>query len=396
MWLTGFDVPPLHTMYLDKSLKGHGLMQAIARVNRVYSDKQGGLVVDYFGVSEALREAVSTYTQSGGAGEVVHDQTEALALMKEKYEIVSQLFHGFDWSGYLYGDFEEMQSTVADGVEHILSLEEGKKRLLAQVSALSKAFSLAVPLEDAIAVRDDVAFFQEVRAQIVKYTRTDESFNFEHYDQAIRQIVERAIVPEGVIDIFDAAGIAKPDISILSPEFLQGIQAIPQKNLAVELLRKLLEDEIKTRARKSLVLSRSFTEMLEETLQQYQNRTIDAATVIIEMMQIAEQIKAADRRGEDLGLNEDEFAFYTALAENESAVEVLGNDELAIIARKVLEIVRNNATIDWTEKKSVRANLRRMVKRVLKHYGYPPDKQDRAVELVIQQAELSARELTEN
>ncbi len=393
MWLTGFDVPPLHTMYLDKPLQGHSLMQAIARVNRVYKDKQGGLVVDYLGVGDALREAVRTYTQSGGEGEVVLDQAEALALLLEKYEVVRNLFHGFDWAGYLHGGFGEMQSTVADGVEHVLALPDGKKRLLGQVSALSKAFSLAVPLEGALAIRDDVAFFQEVRAQIVKYGMTDEEHGCQGYDQAIRQIVERAIVPEGVIDIFDAAGIEKPDISILSPEFLQGIQALPQQNLAVELLRKLLADEIKTRAHKSVVLSRSFTEMLEETIHRYQSRTIDAATVIIEMMGIANQITAADRRGEDLGLNEDEYAFYTALAENDSAIEVLGDEQLAVIARKVLEIVRNNTTIDWTEKKSVRANLRRMVKRVLRLYGYPPDKQDRAVELVIQQAELSASEM---
>jgi type I restriction enzyme R subunit len=395
MWLTGFDVPPLHTMYLDKPLHGHSLMQAIARVNRVYKDKQGGLVVDYLGVGEALREAVATYTRSGGEGEVVHDQAEALAVLLEKYEIVSNLFHGFDWSGYLHGDFAEMQSTVADGVEHILALEDGKKRLLHQVSALSKAFSLAVPQEKALEIRDDIAFFQEVRAQVVKFDVTAEQYSRESYDQAIRQIVERAIVPDGVIDIFEAAGIEKPDISILSPEFLQGVQAMPHKNLAVELLRKLLEDEIKTRARKSVVLSQSFTEMLEETIQKYQNRTIDAATVIMEMMAIADQIKAADQRGEDLGLNSDEYAFYTALAENESAIEVLGDDQLAVIARKVLEVVRNNTTIDWTEKKSVRANLRRMVKRVLRHYGYPPDQQARAVELVIQQAELSAGEMME-
>lgn len=395
MWLTGFDIPPLHTMYLDKPLKGHTLMQTIARVNRVYKNKQGGLVVDYLGVGEALREAVSTYTRSGGEGDVVHDQNEALAVLLEKYEIVSHLFHGFDWSGFLHGGFAEMQSAVADGVEHILELDGGKKRLLSQVSALSKAFSLAVPKKEALELRDDIAFFQEVRAQIVKYTHTDEEIGYESYDQAIRQIVERAIVPEGVIDIFEAAGIDKPDISILSPEFLQGIQSMPHKNLAVELLRKLLEDEIKTRARKSLVLSKSFTEMLEETIQKYQNRTIDAATVIIQMMEIADQIKAADQRGEDLGLNSDEYAFYTALAENESAVDVLGDDQLAVIARKVLEVVRNNTTIDWTEKKSVRANLRRMVKRVLRHYGYPPDKQERAVELVIQQAELSAEEMVE-
>ncbi|MBW6466286.1 MAG: type I restriction endonuclease subunit R, partial [Brevefilum sp.] len=395
MWLTGFDVPPLHTMYLDKPLQGHSLMQAIARVNRVYKDKEGGLVVDYLGVGEALREAVRTYTQSGGEGEVVHDQAEALAVLKEKFEIVSNLFHGFDWSGYLHGDFAEIQSTVADGVEHILVLKDGKKRLLSQVSALSKAFSLAVPLPEAFKMRDDIAFFQEVRAQILKYTRTDESYAYESYDQAIRQIVERAIVPEGVIDIFDAAGIEKPDISILSPTFLQGIQAIPQKNLAVELLRKLLKDEIKSRAHRSVVLSESFTKILEETIQLYQNRTIDAATVIMEMMGIADQIKAADQRGEDLGLTQDEYAFYTALAENESAIDVLGDEQLAVIARKVLEVVQNNTSIDWTEKKSVRAHLRRMVKRVLRRYGYPPDKQEQAVALVLQQAELSAHGMVE-
>ena len=393
MWLTGFDVPPLHTMYLDKPLQGHTLMQAIARVNRVYQNKQGGLVVDYLGVGQALREAVSTYTQSGGEGEVVLNQLEALAVLKEKYEIVCQLFHGFEWSGYLHGSFGEMQSTVADGVEHVLALKDGKKRLLKQVSDLSKAFSLAIPLKEALALRDDIAFFQEVRAQIVKYTRTDEAYSFEAFDTAIRQIVERAIVPEGVIDIFNAAGIEKPDISILSPAFLQGAQFVKHPNLMAELLRKLLEDEIKARASKSVVLSRTFSEMLAETIQKYQNRTIDAATVIMEMMEIANQIKAADKRGEDLGLTQDEYAFYTALAENESAVEVLGNEELALIAREVLKIVQRNTTIDWTEKKSVRANLRRMVKRILRKYGYPPDKQDRAVELVIQQAELSAYEM---
>jgi type I restriction enzyme R subunit len=289
-----------------------------------------------------------------------------------------------------------MQSTVADGVEHILAMKDGKKRLVNQVNALSKAFSLAVPLADALAIRDDVAFFQEVRAQIVKYGITDDEHGVESFDQAIRQIVERAIVPEGVIDIFDAAGIEKPDISILSPAFLQGIQSLPQQNLAVELLRKLLADEIKARAHRSVVLSESFSRMLEETIHRYQNRTIDAATVIMEMMGIADQIKAADERGEDLGLTEDEYAFYTALAENESAIKVLGDEQLALIARKVLEVVRKNTSIDWTEKKSVRAHLRRMVKRVLRRYGYPPDKQEQAVELVIQQAELSAQVMVDS
>jgi type I restriction enzyme R subunit len=395
MWLTGFDMPCLNTMYLDKPLEGHTLMQAIARVNRVYKDKQGGHVVDYLGVAEALRKAIGTYTRSGGKGEVAHTQEEAVKVMLEKYEIVCNLFHRFDWSRFKDGTFEQMQDCVADGVAFILGVEEGKKRLLQHVNELSKAFSLAVPHPAAIRIRDDVAFFQEVRAQIVKYTHTDSEFNFETMNTAIKQIVENAIVPRGVIDIFAAVGLEKPDISILSPEFLQGIQAMPQKDLAMELLRKLLNDEIKLREHKNLVLARDFATMLEKTIDQYHKRTIDAVQVIEEMIRIAKELKDADRQGEALGLNPDEFAFYTALADNESAVQVLGDKQLAIIAREVLDIVRKNTSIDWTERESVRANLRRLVKRVLLKWGYPPDKRDKATELVIEQAELSAMEMTE-
>jgi len=395
MWLTGFDMPCLHTMYLDKPLEGHTLMQAIARVNRVYKDKQGGHVVDYLGVAEALRLAVGTYTRSGGKGEVTHTQEEAVKVMREKYEIVCNLFHRFDWSRFKEGSFEQMQDCVADGVAFILQMEDGKKRLLQHVNELSKAFSLAVPHTAALHIRDDVAFFQEVRAQIVKYTHTDSEFNFETMNTAIRQIVERAIVPQGVIDIFAAVGLEKPDISILSSEFLQGVQSMPQKDLAMELLRKLLNDELKLRERKNLVLARDFATMLERTIDQYHKRTIDAVEVIEEMIRIAKELKEADKKGEALGLNPDEFAFYTALADNESAVQVLGDEKLAIISREVLEIVRKNTTIDWTERESVRANLRRLVKRVLLKWGYPPDKRDKATELVIEQAELSAMEMTE-
>ena len=393
MWLTGFDIPCLHTMYLDKPLKGHTLMQTIARVNRVYKDKQGGHIVDYLGVAEALRKAVGEYTRSGGKGEVTHDQAQAVAVLLEKYEILKNMFHRFDMRNFLHGSFAQMQDCVADGVEFVLTLEDGQKRLLKHVTELSKAFSLAVPHPKALAIRDEVSFFQEVRAMLIKISIPEDSGGPYQLDQAIRQIVERAILPEGVIDVFAAVGLKKPDISILSGEFLQGIKDMPHKNLAAELLRKLLNDEIKAHARENLVLSQKFSEMLEATIRNYHQRTIDAVEVIEQMIRIAEELKKAENQGQELGLNTDEYAFYTALSDNESAREVLGDPQLVIIAREVLEIVQKNATIDWTERESVRANLRRLVRRVLRKHGYPPDKQERATELVIEQAELSAKEV---
>lgn len=397
MWLTGFDVPPLHTMYLDKPMKGHALMQAIARVNRVFRDKPGGLVVDYLGVAEALRDALATYTKSGGKGEAAVNQTEAVAVMLEKYEIVSTLFNGFKWDGYYGGSPAERMRTLTEGMEHVLQQEEGKARLIQHVTELTKAFALAVPQPESFEIRDDVGFFQAVKSGLVKTTvhGDDETKTNEDVDYAVRQIVAGAVTPEGVIDVFRVAGLDKPDLSILSEEFLQGIKNMPQKNLAVEVLRKLLMDEIKTRARTSLVQSRSFAEMLENTIRRYQNRTVEAVGVVLELIALANQIKEADGRGEDLGLSTEELAFYDALADNESAREVMRDEQLSIIAREVLNIVRNNVTIDWTVKESTRANLRRLVKRALRKHGYPPDMQAKATQTVLEQAELIARDWAE-
>jgi len=392
MWLTGFDVPPLHTMYLDKPVRGHTLMQAIARVNRVFRDKPGGLVVDYLGIAEPLREALAAYTQSGGKGQVVIDQDEAVAVLLEKYEIVCSLFDDFDWAPYFHGSSSERLAIIPMAMEHILSLEDGKVRLLHHVTELSKAFALAAPHPAALKIQDDVGFFQAVRAGFVKTTEHRDDRTREDLDHAVRQIISNAVAPQGVVDIFTAAGLPKPDISILSDEFLVGIRELPQKNLAVELLQRLINDEIKSHLRTNLVRSRSFAEMLEQALLRYQNRTIEAAQLINELIQIAMDLRSGDAHAKDLGLNDDEVAFYDALAVNESAVQVLGDETLAIIAREVLRIVRENAKIDWTVKESIRANLRRLVKRVLRKYGYPPDKQEIATQTVLEQAELMAGE----
>jgi type I restriction enzyme R subunit len=395
MWLTGFDVPPLHTMYLDKPVRGHTLMQAIARVNRVFRDKPGGLVVDYLGIAEPLREALQAYTASGGKGTVVLDQDEAVAVLLEKYEIVCSLFDDFEWAAYFTGSSSERMAVIPQAMEHILCLEDGKVRMLHHVTELSKAFALAVPHPAALKIRDDVGFFQAVRAGFVKTTEHRDERTREDLDHAVRQIIANAVAPQGVVDIFTAAGLPKPDISILSDEFLAGIRDLPQKNLAVELLQRLINDQIKSHLRTNLVRSRTFAEMLEQALLRYQNRTIEAAQVINELIQIAMDLRTGDVHAMELGLTEDEVAFYDALAANESAIQVLGDETLAIIAREVLRIVRENATIDWTVRENVRANLRRLVKRVLRKCGYPPDKQEIATQTVIEQAELMAGEWIE-
>ncbi|WP_022799482.1 type I restriction endonuclease subunit R [Thermus islandicus] len=389
MWLTGFDAPSLHTMYLDKPMRAHGLMQAIARVNRVFRDKPGGLVVDYLGLAHELRAALATYTESGGTGRTAINQAEAVAVMLEKYEICCDLFHGFDWTAWKTGRPEERLALLPAAQEHILAQENGKERLLQAVSDLSRAFALAVPQEEALAIRDDVAFFQAVRAALAKRAPSDERTE-EALDHAIRQIVSRAIAPEGVVDLFAAAGLKKPDISILSEEFLAEVRGMPQRNLAVELLRKLLEGEIKSRRRKNVVQARSFAELLEQAIRRYQNRAVEAAQVIEELIALAREMREADRRGEALGLTEEELAFYDALEANDSAVKVLGEPTLREIARELVETVRRNVTIDWTERENVRAHLRRLVKRVLRRYGYPPDKQEKATQIVLEQAEVLA------
>ncbi len=402
MWLTGFDAPSLHTMYLDKPMRGHGLMQTIARVNRVFKDKPGGLVVDYLGLADELKQALATYTESGGTGKTAIDQAEAVAVMLEKYEICRGLFgsystsagmvRGFDWSPWMTGKPQERLSVLPAAQEHILKQQDGKARLLHAVTDLSQAFALAVPHEETFRIRDDVGFFQAVRAVLAK-SASGEQKTDEELDHAIRQIISKAVMSDKIVDIFAAAGLKKPDLSILSDEFLAEVREMPQKNLAVELLRKLLSGEVKVRSRKNVVQAKSFAEMLEQAVRKYQNRAIEAAQVIEEMIGLAKDMRLAHERGERLGLTEEEMAFYDALETNDSAVKVLGDETLRIIAREVAEAVRNNVTIDWTVRENVRAQLRVIVKRILRKYGYPPDKQEKATQTVLEQAEVLCSEV---
>jgi type I restriction enzyme R subunit len=387
MWLTGFDAPSLATMYVDKPMRGHGLMQAIARVNRVFRDKPGGLVVDYLGLADELKKALATYTEAGGTGKTAIDQSEAVAVMIEKYEVCRALFHGFDWRAWRSGTPQARLSLLPAAQEHILALDDGKNRLLRAVTELSQAFALAVPNQEALRIRDDVGFFQAVRAVLAKGSPGERKTD-EELEHAIRQIVSKAIVSDEVVDIFAAAGVKKPDISILSDEFLAEVRGMPQRNLAVELLQKLLKGEIRLRSRRNVVQARSFTELLEQAIRKYQNRAIETAQVIEELIQLAKDMRAAEARGESLGLSDDELAFYDALETNDSAVKVLGDDALRTIARELVATVRKNVTIDWTIRENVRAHLRVLVKRILRKYGYPPDKQERATETVLEQAAL--------
>ncbi len=391
MWLTGFDAPCLHTMYVDKPMRGHGLMQAIARVNRVFRDKPGGLVVDYIGLAAELKKALQNYTESGGKGQTAIDQEEAVAAMLKYYEICCDIFHGFDWSAWKSSNPQERLSVLPAAQEHVLQQKDGKGRLATAATDLSKAFALAVPHEKAIEIRDDVAFFQAVKSVLTKRAASEGRTN-EEIDQAIRQIVSRAVSSDEVVDIFAAAGLKKPEVSILSDEFLAEVRGMPQRNLAVELLQKLLSGEIKTRRRKNVVQARSFAEMLEKSIRRYQNRAIEAAQVIEELIHLAEVMREAERRGEDLGLSDDEVAFYDALEVNDSAVKVLGDEILRTIAQELVKAVHNNWTIDWTIRESVRAKMRVTIKRILRHYGYPPDKQEKATQTVLEQAEVLCAE----
>ena len=385
MWLTGFDAPSLHTMYVDKPMRGHGLIQAIARVNRVFQDKPGGLVVDYLGLAHELKRALATYTESGGKGETALDKGQAVALMLEKHEVCCALFHGFDWSAWVGGTPQERLSLLPAAQERILAQEDGKERCLQAVRDLSRAYALAVPHEEARRIRDDVSFFQAVRAALAKRA-AGEARPEEELDHAVRQIMSRAVASEGVVDIFAAAGLKKPDISVLSDEFLAEVRDMPHRNLAVELLQRLLKGEINTRRRKNVVQARSFAELLEQSLRRYQNRAVEAAQVIEELILLAKEMREANARGEQLGLSEDELAFYDALETNDSAVQVLGDETLRTIARELVETVRKNVTIDWTLRENVRAQLRVLVRRILRRHGYPPDKQEKATLTVLEQA----------
>jgi type I restriction enzyme R subunit len=388
MWLTGFDCPSMHTMYLDKPMSGHNLMQAIARVNRVFKDKPGGLVVDYLGIADALKRALSIYTASGGQGQATLDQEQAVAVMLEKYEVVRDLLHGFDFQGVLAAELAKRMGGVAEAMEFVLGLDDGKKRYVQAVTELSKAFALAVPHARTMAIRDEVGLFQEIRAALVKATISESERTPDELESAIRQLVSRAVYSTEVVDIFAAAGLEKPDISILSDEFMEEVKQLPQRNLALELLKKLINDEIKTCMRKNVVQARSFAEMVEEAVRKYQNRAIEAAQVIDELIRIAKEMRQAQSRGREMGLSDDEVAFYDALAENESAKQVMGDEKLRFLAQELVDRVRQSVTIDWQVRENARAQIRVLVKRVLRKHGYPPDMQQRATDLVLQQAEV--------
>ena len=395
MWLTGFDVPCLHTMYLDKPMSGHSLMQTIARVNRVFKDKPGGLVVDYLGIADALRRALGTYAASGGKGQATVDLEQAAAVRLGKYEVVCDLLHGFEYKAILAAEPGKRMSGVVQAMEFVLGLENGKSRYVQAVGDLSKAFALAVPHTKAMAIRDDLGIFQEIRSALVKATVSEGERSPGDMESAIRQLVSRAVHSTEVVDIFAAAGLAKPDISILSDEFLAEVRALPQRNLAMELLKKLINDEIKAFMRKNVVQARSFAEMLEQAVYKYQNRAIEAAQVIEELICLAREMRTAQLRGQEMGLSDDEVAFYDALADNASAKQVLGDEQLRFLAQELVKRVKESVSIDWQIRENARAKIRVMVKRILRKYGYPPDMRPRAIDLVLQQAEVLCKGWTE-
>jgi len=412
MWLTGFDVPSLHTMYLDKPMRGHNLMQAIARVNRVFKDKPGGLIVDYLGIATDLKKALSFYSDAGGKGEPTDDLEKAIEVMLEKLEVVKQMFYeesstwkdilmeepeayyensfNFNYRRFFHVNPKEKLSIILQAEEHILGLQEGKDRFVREVTLLSQAFALSIPDEHAMKIKDDVAFFQAVKARLVKFEGTGTGKSDKEIETAIKQIVDEALTSDKVIDIFDAAGIKRPDISILSDDFMQEVKGMRHQNLAFELLKRILNDEIKSRAKTNLVKSKALLEMLERAIKKYQNNLLTTAEIIQELINLAKDIKEADKEGERLGLTTDEVAFYNALEVNDSAVQVLGDDRLREIAKEIADKVRTNATIDWSIRESARAKMMVLVKRTLTKYGYPPDMQAKAIDTVMKQAELLA------
>ena len=393
MWLTGFDVPCLHTLYIDKPMQGHNLMQAIARVNRVYKDKPGGLVVDYLGIASDLKKALSFYSDSGGKGDPTQQQEQAVALMQEKLEVVEQMLHGLDYQQYFTENTSGKLSWILKTEDFILGLEDGKKRFVNEVTALGKAFAIAIPNEQAMDVKEEVAFFQAVKARLCKFNQSGNGRNDEEIETTIRQVIDQALVSEKVIDIFDAAGIKKPDISILSEEFLMELKGMEHKNIAMEVLRKLLEDEIKARSKYNVVESQSLMEMLDRSINRYHNKVITAAEVIEELIKLSKTIVEKDEDAKKMGLSTYEYAFYTAVANNESAKELMGKNKLRELAVVLTETIRKNASIDWTIKENVRAKMKVAVKRLLRRYGYPPDMQLLATETVLKQAEKIAEEI---
>lgn len=391
MFLTGFDAPNLHTMYLDKPIKGHTLMQAIARVNRVYPGKEGGLVVDYMGVGAELKEALMNYTTSGGKGRPTFDQEKAVMLMQEKYEIVRDMFHGFDYKRFFELQPSDRISFIPQAMEHILKEQGKKERFAREVTGLLKAFSLAVPDDRAMRIKEEVGLFQAVKSAITKTTETRKESE-EKFDTAIKQILSKAVISDRIIDIFEAAGIQKPELSILSEGFLAEVKEMPQKNLAFEALKKLLNDEIRFISKKNIVQGKSFMDMLDKTIKKYTNRSVEAAQVIEELIELARRVREEKNRGKQQDMTEDELAFYDALGVNDSAVQIMGNETLRKIALELTQMIHKSVTIDWTQRDSVQAEIRLKVKKILRKYGYPPDKQEKATQTVLEQAELIARD----
>ena len=401
MWLTGFDAPCLHTLYVDKPMTGHNLMQAIARVNRVFKDKEGGLIVDYLGIAQDLKKALNIYTASGGKGKIEFDQAEAVAKMEELYQIVVELFHPPATNGHTSGAFDykrffelttrEKMSFMLDATDFVLALDKGQERFSTHVNNLSKAFALSVPHPQALAIRDDLSFFQAIKARISKIRESVKKRSDEEVETTIRQIVSNALISTEVVDIFEAAGLQKPDISslnILSDEFMEELKNMPRKNLAFELLKRLLNDEIKIRSGQNIIQGKKFSEMLAAAIKRYQNNAITAAQIIDELIKLAKALKEADQRGDNLNLDFRELAFYDALEVSDSAVKILGDDILKTIARELVASVKKSVTIDWDKKESVQAKMRVMIKRILKKYGYPPEKQEQAVRTILEQARL--------
>lgn len=383
MWLTGFDAPCVHTLYVDKPMKGHNLMQAIARVNRVFKDKQGGLVVDYIGIANELQSALKEYTASKGRGRPTVDAHEAYAVLEEKLDTLRGMLHGFDYSGFITGGHK----TLAGAANHVLGLDDGKKRFADTTLAMSKAFSLCCTLDEAKAVREEVAFMQGVKVILTKRDIAQQKKTDEERELAIRQIVGSAVVSEEVVDIFDAVGLDKPNIGILDDAFLAEVANIPERNLAVELLERLLDGQIKTRFARNIAKVKQFSEMLRDVVKRYQNRSIETAQVIEELIEMAKKFQEAARHGETSGLTPDELLFYDALADNESAVRELGDEILKKIAQELTESLRKNITVDWSKRESIRAKLRILVKRILRKYKYPPDQAEGAIDIVLRQAQ---------
>ncbi|AFU59834.1 type I site-specific deoxyribonuclease, HsdR family [Candidatus Nitrososphaera gargensis Ga9.2] len=391
MFLTGYDAPSLHTMYLDKPMKGHTLMQAIARVNRVYPGKEGGLIVDYMGVGAELKKALMDYTASGGKGKPAFDQEKAVMMMVEKYEVVKDMFHGFNYRKFFELKPSERISFIPQAMEHILKEPGKKERYAREVTALLKAFSLAVPHDRAMKIKEEVGLFQAIKSAIAKTTETGKESQEEKFDSAIKQILSKAVISDRIIDIFEAAGIQKPELSILSDGFLAEVKDMPQKNLAFEALKKLLNDEIRFMSKRNLVQAKSFMEMLDKTIKKYTNRNVEAAQVIEELIELAKKVRAEKNRAKEQNMSEDELAFYDALEVNDSAVKILGDETLRKIAVELTQMIRNSVTIDWTQRESVQAAIRLNVKKILRKYGYPPDKEKKATETVLRQAELVAK-----